>query len=348
MNPFDPILLSTALLWPPEQARLYAGPPLVIDGREREIKAQILGRFLALSATPVSTWTVAHVRETVEQGANALDLYPPQKSLEISVGQFEGPAGPLSFRTYRPRGVAQDLPTLLYFHGGGMVIGSILTHDALCARLAYESRTQVCSLAYRLAPENTFPAALDDAQAAWQGLQEQAKALRADPRRLGVAGDSAGGNLAAALMHQLQAQSLPLPSLQVLMYPWVDLALDSPSMHSLAVAPILSRESVAWFRDHYLSAEADLRDPRLSPLHSPFLAGQPPAYLLTCGHDPLRDMGQAYAQRLRAAGVDVQEIEYPGQIHAFLQFPQVIPEAQVALRALSQWLQEQWRQMAFL
>jgi len=196
----------------------------------------------------------------------------------------------------------------------------------LCARLALRSEVIVVAVDYRLAPEHKFPAAVEDCFAAYRWLRSHAAELGADPARVAVAGDSAGGNL-SAVVSQLAAQAgVPVPTCQVLIYPAVDFGLDTESHRELADGHVIPRDRIEWYTEQYLPAGADRNDPRASPLHAKDLAGQPPALIVTAGFDPLRDDGRLYAERLRAAGVDVVHHEYPGQIHAFVSLTKAIPE----------------------
>jgi acetyl esterase len=206
------------------------------------------------------------------------------------------------------------------------VQGDLETHHGLCARLAERSGAIVVAVDYRLAPEHKFPAAVDDCLAAYRWLRAHAAELGADSRRVGVAGDSAGGNLSAVVSQLAAAGGEAVPTCQVLIYPGLDFFLDTPSHHELEEGHVIPRERILWYAAQYLRSDADRLDPRASPMRARSLAGQPPAMVITAGFDPLRDEGKLYADRLRAAGVDVVYREYPGQIHAFVSLTKAIPE----------------------
>ena len=236
-------------------------------------------------------------------------------------------------RLYRNSLAADPAPVLLFFHGGGWVIGDIPIYDSLCAEISSVLNMTVLSVDYRLAPEHRFPAATEDclAAAAW---------LAASPAEIGhkvtgliPAGDSAGGNLAAVISQEL-AHKLPVPILaQWLIYPGVDMTADKGSMVDFADGYLLTADSMAWFTAHYMPEGSDLKHPRASPIHAESLAGQPPTLVFTCGLDPLRDQGRAYAGRLIADGVRTIFREADGQIHGSATLRAVIPSAQDDLHA---------------
>ena len=232
----------------------------------------------------------------------------------------------IPFRLYRPKGVPAStaLPALIFFHGGGWVIGDLETHDVLCRQLTAGAGISVVNVDYRLAPEHKFPAALDDAWAATRWVATHAVELGIDPDRLAVGGDSAGGNLAAVVALLARDHGAPSLALQVLTYPVTDVAAESPSYAEFADGFMLTRESMRWFIAHYLRGTDDALDWRVSPLRAASLAGVAPALVVTAGFDPLRDEGEAYARRLREAGVRVDTICYGGMIHGFVPMGRLI------------------------
>jgi acetyl esterase len=191
---------------------------------------------------------------------------------------------------------------------------------------------------YRLAPEHPFPAAVDDCFAAYRWLRAHAGELGGDPGRVAVAGDSAGGNLSAVVSQEAARAGLPVPTCQVLIYPAVDFALDTPSHEELAEGHIIPRERILWYAERYVPGEADRMDVRAAPIRVKDLKGQPPALIITAGFDPLRDEGHAYAERLRAEGVEVLYHEYPGQIHAFVSLTKAIPQGMIATCEVADYL----------
>lgn len=314
---------------------------VVIDGRKLDPKARALGEIQRENQKGPHAWDLEQIRIDYNQGASGIDDIPLKSQFTRKDLAIPGPDSAIGLRIYRPsEREEEDLPVVLYFHGGGMAIGSIHSHDPLCARLCVGSEMAVVSVDYRLAPENPFPAALHDVRAAYEWLLEQGSTHHLDASRIALAGDSAGGNLVGALLHLLVNDDRPLPRAQVLLYPWTDMSLDYPSMDSMAQAFILTREAVLWYREHYLYDTIAHNDPRVSPLHSATHPRQPPAYIITCGHDPLRDMGNAYAESLADAGVDVTREEYSSMIHAFMQYSLILPAARQAMKRVCQWLKQ--------
>ncbi len=257
---------------------------------------------------------------------------------EAPIGKSEdrkipGLAGEMAVRIYTPLDAKADvLPGLVFFHGGGFVIGDLETHDDLCRCLANQSGCRVVSVDYRLAPEHPFPAAVDDCYAATKYVADH-------PAEFGirgpiaVGGDSAGGNLAAVVAMLAKTQG-PAIAFQLLIYPVTQLGgPDMPSMEENAKGYFLERESMQWFTRMYCPDPALHGDPRLSPLRASDVSGLPPAYVVTAGFDPLRDEGKAYADKLDAAGVPVTYVNYPGMIHGFFSLRGVIPKAREAIAA---------------
>jgi acetyl esterase len=237
---------------------------------------------------------------------------------EIADGGFPGPGGEIRFRRYRPIGAAAGpLPTLIYYHGGGFVIGNIETHDSTCRRLANKSRCQVISIDYRLSPEHPFPAPTDDGVAAFLHIRDNAASFGVDARRIAVGGDSAGGAIAAVVCQAVHAIGEPGPAFQMLIYPATDSSKESASRIKFAEGYFLTKSLMDWFWKAYVPAGTDLADLRLSPLLAKDVAGLPPAFVLTAGYDPLRDEGRAYADRLIDAGIKTTYVNYPGTIHGF-------------------------------
>lgn len=226
-----------------------------------------------------------------------------------------GPNGRLALRLYRPQ-AGGPLPMLLFFHGGGFVACGLDSHDNICRCLAARAGALVVSVDYALAPEAPFPAALEDAQFALDWLDSNAGAIGGDATRIALAGDSAGGNLAAALA-QLARRNGPQLRHQLLLYPVLDCAEESDSYREFATGYFLTAEAMHWYRRQYLPNARDARDPRASPLRQNDLAGLPSATIITAEYDPLRDEGEAYAAQLKAAGIAVESRRWPGQIHGF-------------------------------
>ncbi|UDM53824.1 alpha/beta hydrolase [Cupriavidus sp. MP-37] len=247
---------------------------------------------------------------------------------------LNGAAGPLRARLYRPDDGAA-LPLVIYFHGGGFVLCGLDSHDNICRSLARRSGALVLSVDYRLAPEARFPAAADDAVAAVRWAAAHAAQLGADPARIAVAGDSAGGNLAAVACQQLRGSGIALRH-QLLLYPWLDCtdaATGSASYRECATGYFLSAAELDWYRAQYLANRADAADVRASPLCQRDLHGLPPATIITAEFDPLRDQGEAYGEALQRAGNSATVRRWPGQFHGFASMQGVIDAASHALDA---------------
>ena len=282
-------------------------------------------------------------REYYLQARLVTNPEPPElKSVEPLA--IPSPAGSIPARIYTPlklRNVNGLAPCLVFFHGGGWVIGNLETHDVACRKLADEGELIVISVDYRLAPEHKFPAALDDAIAATKWIAGHAKELGIDAARLLVGGDSAGGNLAAVVAISARDGGGPVISGQVLIYPATDFAMTHPSHSEPETSILLTHSVIRWFRDHYLNGISDIGNWRTSPARASTFAGLPPAYVLTAGADPLRDEGDEYAKRLKEAGVAVTYRTFPGQFHGFFTMGKLLQQANVAAAEIGAWLKAQ-------
>ncbi|GAA4350640.1 alpha/beta hydrolase [Variovorax defluvii] len=252
-----------------------------------------------------------------------------------------GPLGPVPLRLYRPLGSAAGavLPVLIYYHGGGWTIGDLDTHDTLCRELCNQSGCAVVAVDYRMGPEHRFPAAVNDAVAATRWVREQAQVLGVDAARLAVGGDSAGGNLAAVVaIAARDAGDLPI-AFQLLIYPATDMRRLHPSHTSNGQGYVLTRDTIAYFHDHYIADPAHDLDWRASPLLHPDLSHLPPALVLTAGYDPLRDEGLDYARALTAAGNRAAYVCFERQIHGFITMGRLLDEANTAVSMCAAELQ---------
>jgi acetyl esterase len=307
---------------PPPLQRLLAGRPIRIDGQTLEPEVQLALRALALVAGPTfETLPVTAGRAQIAAEAWAFGGRPTPVG-HVRDLDVPGPAGPIPARWYGPAADTRPrdpgpLPLLVYFHGGGWVLGDRDSHDALCRLLCHQAGVAVLNVAYRLAPEHPFPAAVDDAVAAFRWAHAHADELGVDATRIAVGGDSAGGNLATVVAQQTLAAGGPVPAYQLLFAPVTDLAARSRSYELFGRGFFLTAAQMDWYRDHYLSDPAEASDPRVSPLRAPDLRGLPPAYLAVGGFDVLRDEVAAYASALTAAGVPVAFRLHPGLVHAF-------------------------------
>jgi acetyl esterase len=260
---------------------------------------------------------------------------------EVADRSIPGPAGAIPVRVFKPSD-APDLPVLVWFHGGGWVTGNLDTHDNVCRMLCDAASVLVVSVDYRLAPEEKFPAALDDCVAAYEWALEHAADVGGDRTRVAIGGDSAGGNLAAVVALVAKEKHLPQPKLQLLVYPVTDYEFDSGSMIDNAKGYFLEADSMRWFYNHYARDDADFDDWRLSPLRAKDLSALAPAVVITAEYDPLRDQGEAYGHALRDAGVAADMVRADGLIHGFFGMHAFMPPAQeafdVSVRALRELL----------
>jgi acetyl esterase len=291
----------------------------------------LLAMIRAAGRPPFETLTPEEARRAFAAGRAAVQP-EPQEVAEVHDLACPGPLGEIKLRAYRPRGAAPDetLPALIYFHGGGWLLGDLDSHDTACRHYANGARCRVISVDYRMAPEHKFPAAVDDSAAATRWIIAQAAALKIDPARVAVGGDSAGGNLAAVLAIMARDGELPPLAYQLLVYPATDMAMVTRSSQTATVG-ILTTPTMKWFIDHYLRGPKDISDWRASPLRAADLSGVAPALVLTCSYDPLCDEGVAYARRLEREGVRVMHLHYSDQLHGFVGQGKIIRAAGTAL-----------------
>jgi acetyl esterase len=301
---------------------------------------------------PLDPQAEALLRQLESFGLPPLDALPPVQAREVFDAAFatppdarepvarveelslDGAAGSLRARLYAP---ASDgpLPCVLFFHGGGWVIMNLETHDGFCRSLANRARCAVVSVDYRLAPEHRFPAAADDCYAALVAVSKRAASLGLDPTRLAVAGDSAGGNLSAAVALMARDREGPALRLQVLIYPALDPACDTVSCKENAEGYLLTLSSMHYFWGHYLGAERRAPNAYAAPALAESLSGLPAAFVITAEYDPLRDEGEAYARRLEAEGVPTTLARHEGMIHGFVLMPQAMDQAKQATDAIA-------------
>ncbi len=290
----------------------------------------LIDLMLARQVPPTHTLSPADARLFYRERRGFTQPEPPPVGAVQDL-HIDGPGGVLPLRLYQPPQAAGPLPVLVYYHGGGWVIGDLDTHDVVCRQLCVDSGCAVLAVDYRLGPEQRFPAATDDARAAVRWLRAQGAALGLDAARIAVGGDSAGGNLAAATAIAMRNDGDAPARLQLLIYPATDMRMLAPSHTTNGEGYVLTRESIIWYRDHYIADPAQWTDWRASPLLAPDLSGLPPALVLTAGFDPLRDEGRQYADALSAAGVATQYVCFERQIHGFITMGRVIDEAHTAL-----------------
>jgi acetyl esterase len=294
---------------------------------------------------PYETLAAEEARRLYIAGRTVLQP-DPQEVAEVRDLTCPGPGGPIPLRAYRGLGAPDTAPCLVFYHGGGWVIGNLDTHDGPCRAIANAARCRVVSVDYRLAPEHRFPAAFDDSVAALRFVVAEAAALGVDPARVAVGGDSAGGNLAAAvslLAREDGTGATPMPVFQLLLYPAVDLVMGAPSFRRVTQGVPLTANTARWFRDHYLAdPRREALDWRASPLRAPSLAALPPALVLTVGIDPLCDEGIAFARRLDEDGVRVTHVHMADQIHGALTMGRFIRAAELIVDASAAALRDAW------
>ena len=331
--------LSHTMMSEEDALRFLGGHRIRLGSRTMDPKAQIVGEFVKSIRVPGYFPPLPELRQQLRTMVTLMDEpAPPLPRIEDI--RIAGPAGEIPARVYAPGVGGASLPAVMYFHGGGWVQGDLETHHGLCARLAKHAGVLVVAVDYRLAPEHKFPAAVEDCLAAYRWLRAHAGDVAADPARVAVAGDSAGGNLAAVVSQLAAAGGPTVPTCQVLVYPAVDFNLDTDSHRELADGHVIPRDRILWYTEQYLNSESDKTDRRASPLRAPSLAGQPPTLIVTAGFDPLRDEGRAYGERLREAGVDVVYREYPGQIHAFVSLTRAIPQGMACTLEIADYLRK--------
>jgi acetyl esterase len=293
----------------------------------------ILDLMIERQVPPVHTLAPAEARRLyLERRVFTQPDAPAMASVQAL--QASGPEGAIPCRLYKPiasADVAAPLPVLIYFHGGGWVIGDLDTHDVLCRQLSVAAGCAVVAVDYRLAPEHPFPAAPNDCVAATRWLLREAAKLGLDAHRFALGGDSAGGNLAATVAITLRDAGDAAAQLQLLIYPATDMRAVAPSHTHNGQGYLLTRDSIDYYRGHYHRSAAEWNDWRASPLLTPTLSGLPPALVLTAGYDPLRDEGREYADALSQAGNRVQYLCFERQIHGFITMSRVIDEALTAV-----------------
>jgi acetyl esterase len=284
-------------------------------------------KWLAAGRRPVGELSVTEARAA--ERTELEQRGEPEPVADVVDGSLSGPAGPIPIRVYRPQS-AHPLPALVYFFGGGWVLGSLDTGDRVCRRLANSTPCAVVAVSYRRAPEHRFPAAVEDCEAATRWVAEHGAELGVDPRRLAVGGPSAGGNLAAAVGRLAHEHGVPRLRLQFLVYPPLDHRADTASMRDTLDPVFFDRNDLAWCWSHYLPRDADGDNPLASPVRAPDFRGLPPALVITAELDPLRDQGELYAALLAAAGVPTEVVRFGGMVHGFYSMSGVLGAADQA------------------
>ena len=302
--------------------------------------AAVLLKLMALMADPKTDLDPVATR-AARRKSIALLTGAPTPVFKVEDLRIPGPALPIPVRIYHPTETRAASPVIVYYHGGGWVVGDLDSHDNLCRSLALKAKAIVVAVEYRLAPEHGFPAAADDAYAALLWVVANTRTLHVDPSRIAVAGDSAGGNLAAVVGQLARDLGGPKLHAQILLYPAVDLSrMDRQSTTDFASGFFLTRERMSWFVDLYVPDKATRTSPKVSPLLAANLHGLAPAIVVTAKFDPLRDEGEEYAAALRKAGVPVRARRFEGMIHGFMSMDRWFPEVGDATDWVSQQLGE--------
>ncbi|AMA57953.1 alpha/beta hydrolase [Bradyrhizobium sp. CCGE-LA001] len=310
--------------------------PVVLDPDA----AAVYKAFQEAGRPAYETLTAPEARAYYAQARFATNPEAPELA-RVEELAVPAPHGTIPARLYVPRQPRQHdglSPALVFFHGGGWVIGDLDSHDVVCRQLAVEGALIVISVDYRLAPEHKFPAATEDAIAATKWIAANASELGIDAARLAIGGDSAGGNLAAVVALAARDAGGPAIAGQLLIYPATDFAMTHGSHSEPETSVLLTHSVIRWFRDHYLNGTTDIHDWRASPARATNFVGLPTAYVLTAGADPLRDEGNEYAERLKQAGVPVTSKHYPGQFHGFFTMGKLLQQANVAVGEIGAWL----------
>jgi acetyl esterase len=315
------------------QRRLFGAPP-VIDGQRLASDIHALLRLAEIAGSDDFIYgdDVEKARADRRLEAEIVSPRQPIPMARVEPVEIPGPAGAIGARLYTPPGpVRKSRPLLVYYHGGGWVIGDLDTHDNPCRFLAANSGAAVLSVDYRLAPEHPFPAAIEDAWAAYAWAAGNAGELGCDPTRIAVGGDSAGGNLAGAVCLQARNEGAPRPALQLLIYPVTQIGEETPSRELFREGFLLTRRSMDYFEENYLPRTEDHADPRVSLLHADNFSNLPPAYVAIAGFDPLRDEGEDYALRMRDAVTPVTLRRHPGLVHTYANLTAICPSARWAM-----------------
>ncbi len=302
----------------------------------------LLNLMVQRAIPPLHTLPPAQARVLYRERKNLTQPAPPDVA-EVRELQSSGPHGPIPLRMYRPAGTKLDavLPALVYYHGGGFVIGDLETHDTLCRELCNGSGCAVVAVDYRLAPEFRFPCAVDDCLAATYWVANNAQSLQIDPARLAVGGDSAGGNLAAVIAILARDAADLAIAFQLLIYPITDARCGAQSHTTNGQGYMLTNDTMDYFLGHYLTDESEKLDLKVSPLLSADLSKLPPAFVLTAGYDPLHDEGLQYAQRLSESGNVATYVCFARQMHGFIPMGRAIDEAGAAVSMCASELRRQ-------
>lgn len=316
--------------------KFLSGKPQEIEGKRLDPVVQFMVRYFA--DAPGLLASVEETRAGFDLQGDWL-THAPAPGVRIEPWVVQGPAGPIRCEIHRPASLpGKDAPVLVFYHGGGHVAGSLASHREVCRQLAHEGQCGVVAVDYRLAPEHRFPVGIKDCLAAFDAVVMEAAKLGFDPRRVGVGGDSAGGNAAAVVAQQRRHAPFP-PRLQMLWVPWLDMSRQSRSYRLFAEGFFLEKAKMEWYTDLYLGKPEDAIDPLASPLLGD-VTGVCPAVFLIAGFDPLRDEGIAYGEKLKAAGVSTHVRVFEGLVHPFINVAGYVPAAKAAFTEAMRLMRE--------
>lgn len=330
-------LLSLPENW---KLKLAGGEPIIIDGNQLDLDMQLICQLAKFNPDP-SNYPPPIAREKFNTSIRSLmkGNIPVAKVETTVIGTKEDA---IKIRIYNPDPSLDNQPTLVYFHGGGFVIGDLEMVDDVCRYIAYHTPCMVFSVNYRLAPEYPFPIPPQDCFRAYEWIRENGYRLGASPDNMAVAGDSAGGNLSLAVTLLCKEKGIPLPKFQGLIYPVTDLAQEHASYEKFAEGFLLTRKMMNWFKGHYITKISDLQNPLVSPLYISNFSDYPPTYISTAGFDPLRDEGRALVGKLKKDKVRVVHSEFSSLIHGYFTMGSMVRSARIAVDDFLNFLKREW------
>lgn len=323
----------------PWKIKISGGEPIEVLGRRLDTDLQLVCR-LARFNPDISAYPPKKARKKFTNAMSVLAKYPlslPKVETTV-IGKGDSA---FKIRIYNPDPTRDNLPILIYYHGGGFVVGSIDSVDEVCRYLAYRTPCLIFSVNYRLAPEYPFPIPLEDSYRAYEWVKYNAYRLGGNPERISLAGDSAGGNLALGVTAKLKEAQENLPNFLGLIYPVIDMSREAPSYETFRSGFLLTRKIMRWFRDHYLPDPSLAKDPLASPIYSD-TSSYPPVYLSTAGFDPLSDEGKEFAEKLSQSGVRVTHTDFPGLVHTYFGMGSMIPSCKEAVEDFIKFMKTEW------
>ncbi|WP_377188210.1 alpha/beta hydrolase [Ruegeria meonggei] len=328
-------IARTACRLPTPVHRLLSGPDVEIDGQTLDPLVSMMVKHFA--DDPNKIQSIEKIRASFDEQGDWFS-HAPSPFVTMTPLVIDGPAGPINCEIHRPKGLPSPAPVLMFFHAGGHVSGSLESHRGVCRQLALDVNCAVVAVDYRLAPEHKFPVGVNDCLAAFDSIVEKSAELGFDPDRISVGGDSAGGNVSAVVAQQRKNAEHP-PKYQVLIVPWLDMSKQTRSYELFAEGFLLEKVEMKWYTNHYLRSDEDALDPMASPLLGD-VEGVCPAALVIAGFDPLRDEGVAYAEKLKAAGIEADVRVIEDLVHPFMNFPGRVPAAGAGFQQVVDILRE--------